>query len=51
MKLRKCVEHGYTLEEKCFVCKNVTKDAHYKFVKNHEVLERAQDATNEPEAS
>lgn len=33
MKLRKCLEHGYTLKEKCPVCGKETKDAHYKFIR------------------
>lgn len=33
MKLKKCIEHGYTLQEKCKVCGKETREAHYKFVK------------------
>lgn len=40
MRLRKCFEHGYTLEEKCKKCGLATKDAHYKFVKIRDVKER-----------
>jgi len=39
MKLRKCEEHGYTLQEKCSKCGGKTKDAHYKFVKVRDVKE------------
>ena len=39
MKLRKCLEHGYTLEEKCKKCGAETKEAHYKFVKLRDVKE------------
>lgn len=37
MKLKKCEEHGYTLLEKCGLCGEKTKDAHYKFVKVRDV--------------
>ena len=37
MKLKKCLEHGYTLNEKCDKCEKETKDAHYKFVKIRDV--------------
>ena len=33
MKLKKCIEHEYTLGEKCDKCGKETKDAHYKFIK------------------
>jgi hypothetical protein len=39
MKLKKCPEHGYTLETKCKKCGQETKDAHYKFVKLKDVKE------------
>ena len=39
MKLRKCLEHGYTLEESCKICKKQTKDAHYKFIKLRDMKE------------
>jgi len=40
MKLRKCEEHGYTLEGSCKKCGKKTGDAHYKFVKVRDVKER-----------
>jgi len=33
MKLRKCLEHGYTLEEACKKCGKKTEEGHYRFVK------------------
>ncbi len=33
MKLKKCKEHGYTLEETCKICGKEAADAHYKFVR------------------
>ena len=39
MMLRKCLEHGYTLEEKCAECGKETREAHYKFVKIRDVKE------------
>lgn len=39
MKLRKCEEHGYTLEKKCKECGKETKEAHYKFIKIKSVRE------------
>ena len=44
--LKRCFEHGYTLRVTCEKCGKETKDAHYKFVKNLTVLERAQDLRN-----
>jgi len=40
MKLKKCMEHGYTLLEKCGECGEKTMDAHYKFVKVRDVKEK-----------
>lgn len=31
MKLRKCIEHGYTLKLLCTNCKKATHEGHYKF--------------------
>ena len=39
MKLKKCEEHGYTMEKKCAECGKETKEAHYKFVKIKSVKE------------
>lgn len=36
MKLKKCKLHTYTLKEKCPICGNETKEAHYKFIKNYQ---------------
>lgn len=40
MLLRKCTEHGYTLEKKCESCGKDTAEAHYKFVKIKDVAEK-----------
>lgn len=31
MKLKICKKHNYTLKNACPICKEVTKDAHYKY--------------------
>ncbi|MBS3098816.1 hypothetical protein J4462_01240 [Candidatus Pacearchaeota archaeon] len=51
MKLRKCSEHGYTLEEKCKKCGKETKEGHYKFVKIRSVEERVKIASSALPAS
>ncbi|MBI2452201.1 hypothetical protein HYV50_03950 [Candidatus Pacearchaeota archaeon] len=40
MKLKKCLEHGYTLEKICRICGEETKDAHYRFEKIRDVKEK-----------
>ncbi len=40
MLLRKCEEHGYTLEKSCPECGKETGEAHYKFVKIKSVEEK-----------
>lgn len=45
MKLKKCLEHGYTLDEKCESCGLETKDAHYRFVRIKDVKERGKART------
>ena len=44
MLMRKCEEHGYTLEKRCPECGEETKEAHYKFVKIRANFERDQDS-------
>ena len=39
MKLKKCIEHEYTLKEVCGKCGRETKEAHYKFTKMRDVNE------------
>ncbi len=39
MKIKKCLEHGYTLNGICGKCGKETRDAHYKFVKMSDVSE------------
>jgi rRNA maturation protein Nop10 len=46
MKLRKCLAHEqliYTLKLKCPKCNQLTKDAHYKFIKLKNVTENSDD--------
>jgi rRNA maturation protein Nop10 len=33
MDLKKCPEHGYTLQDSCPKCNKPSKEAHYKFIK------------------
>lgn len=40
MKLKKCLEHGYTLKENCPKCNSPTKDAHYKFIRIRDAKEK-----------
>jgi len=39
MIMKKCEEHGYTLEDKCKKCGEETASVHYKFVKIKDVSE------------
>ena len=41
MKLRRCLEHNYTLSATCPICKKPTIDAHYKFVKIRPIKENS----------
>ncbi len=39
MKINKCDEDHYTLEDTCKTCKTSVKSAHYKFIKIKDVKE------------
>ncbi len=39
MMLKRCIEHGYTLNEKCLMCGKDSIEAHYKFNKMRDVNE------------
>lgn len=32
MRLRKCSQHGYTLQNECSACNQQTQEVHYKFL-------------------
>jgi rRNA maturation protein Nop10 len=42
MKIRKCIEHGYTFEEECIKCGKKTLEAHYKFIGLRDIKEKEQ---------
>lgn len=45
MNLKKCPEHGYTLESQCKTCNKPTQEAHYKFLKLRDVKEKKEKPT------
>ncbi len=40
MRLKRCLGHGYTLQDVCAICGKKTVDAHYRFVKIRGVGEK-----------